>query len=121
MDKKIIISKSKYLAGLQCLKYFWYLINAKEEIPQPDFVNRFIFNQGTFVGQYAKKLYPGGIDLGKIGDLKEQLVKTFELLSERKPLFEASVSFENVYSRADILVPAGIGGGGVVLVKKSTP
>ncbi len=120
MDKKIIISKSKYLAGLQCLKYFWYLINAKEEIPQPDFVNQFIFNQGMLVGEYAKKLYPGGIDLGKIGDLKEQLVKTFELLSERKPLFEASCSFENVYSRADILIPENADRWDIFEVKGST-
>jgi hypothetical protein len=120
MYKKVIISKSKYLAGLQCLKYFWYQVNAKEMIPQPGFVNQFIFKQGILVGEYAKKLYPGGIDLGKIGDLKEQLVKTFELLSEKKPLFEASCSFENVYSRADILVPADMGGWDIVEVKSST-
>src|SRR4030043_29091 len=84
----------------------WFMPGiSKQMIPQPGFVNQFIFKQGILVGEYAKKLYPGGIDLGKIGDLKEQLVKTFELLSEKKPLFEASCSFENVYSRADILVP----------------
>ncbi len=120
MNKKIIISKSKYLAALQCLKYFWYQINAREEIPQPDFVNQFIFNQGILVGEYAKKLYPGGIDLGKIGDLKEQLVKTFELLPERKTLFEASCSFGNVYCRADILVPVNVDKWDIVEVKSST-
>jgi len=120
MDKKVIISKSKYMAGLQCLKYFWYQVNAKEVIPQPDFVTRFIFKQGILVGEYAKKLYPGGIDLGKIGDLKEQLVKTSELLSENKPLFEASCSSGNVYSKADILVPAEKGRWDIVEVKSST-
>lgn len=120
MDKKIIISKSRYLAGLQCLKYFWYQINAKEEIPQPDFVNQFIFNQGMLVGEYAKRLYPGGIDLGKADDLKEQLVETLELLSERKTLFEASCSFGNVYCRADILVPADADRWDIVEVKSST-
>ena len=120
MGRNIIISKSKYLAGLQCLKYFWYLINAREEIPQPDFVNRFIFNQGILVGEYAKRLYPDGIDLGKIGDLKEQLVRTSDLLSERRPLFEASVSFENVYSRADILIPVNTDRWDIVEVKSST-
>ncbi|MFA5015141.1 MAG: DUF2779 domain-containing protein, partial [Actinomycetota bacterium] len=120
MGKNIIISKSKYLAGLQCLKYFWFLINAKEEVPQPDFVNRFIFNQGTLVGEYAKNLYPDGIDLGKIGDLKEQLARTLELLSGRRPLFEASISSGNVYSRADILVPVDTDSWDIVEVKSST-
>ncbi|MDP3011947.1 MAG: DUF2779 domain-containing protein, partial [Candidatus Hydromicrobium sp.] len=120
MDRKIIISKSKYLAGLQCLKYFWYQVNAREEIPEPGFTAQFIFKQGLLVGEYAKKLYPEGIDLGKIGDLKEQLVKTSELLSERKPLFEASCSFGNVYSRADILVPADTDRWDIIEVKSST-
>ena len=120
MDRKIIISKSKYLAGLQCLKYLWYQVNAREEIPEPGFTAQFIFKQGLLVGEYAKKLYPEGIDLGKIGDLKEQLVKTFELLSERKPLFEASCSFGNVYSRADILVPADTDRWDIIEVKSST-
>ena len=120
MDRKIIISKSKYLAGLQCLKYLWYQVNAREEIPEPGFTAQFIFKQGLLVSEYAKKLYPEGIDLGKIGDLKEQLVKTSELLSERKPLFEASCSFGNVYSRADILVPADIDRWDIIEVKSST-
>ncbi|MFZ3105779.1 MAG: DUF2779 domain-containing protein, partial [Candidatus Hydromicrobium sp.] len=120
MDRKIIISKSKYLAGLQCLKYLWYQVNAREEIPGPGFTAQFIFKQGLLVGEYAKKLYPEGIDLGKIGDLKEQLVKTSELLSERKPLFEASCSFGNVYSRADILVPADTDRWDIIEVKSST-
>lgn len=120
MNRKIIISKSKYLAGLQCLKYLWYQVNASEEIPEPDFTAQFIFNQGMLVGEYAKKLYPGGIDLGKIGDLKEQLVKTSELLSGRKPLFEASCSSGCVYSRADILVPADTDRWDIIEVKSST-
>lgn len=120
MNRRIIISKSKYLAGLQCLKYFWYRVNAPEEIPEPGFTARFIFNQGMLVGEYAKKLYPGGTDLGKIGDLKEQLVKTSELLSERKPLFEASCSSGGVYSRADILVPAETDRWDIIEVKSST-
>ncbi len=120
MDRKIIISKSKYLAGLQCLKYFWYQINAREEIPQPDFVNQFIFNQGIQVGEYAKKLYPEGIDLGKIGGLKEQLIKTFEILPERKPVFEASCSSGCVYCRVDVLVPADENKWDIIEVKSST-
>jgi len=120
MNRKIIISKSKYLAGLQCLKYLWYRVNASGEIPEPDFAARFIFNQGMLVGEYAKKLYPGGIDLGKISDLKEQLVKTSELLSERKPLFEASCSSGSVYSRADILLPADADRWDIIEVKSST-
>ena len=118
--KKIIISKSKYMAGLQCLKYMWYQVHAREEIPEPDFSTRFMFRQGHLVGEYAKKLFPDGIDLGKLKDIGEQLSKTAELLPERRPIFEASVSAENVYSRADILKPAPGNTWDIIEVKSAT-
>ena len=52
MDKNKIISKSKYVAGLQCLKYLWYLINEQEAIPPFDEVTQFRFQQGHDVGNY---------------------------------------------------------------------
>ncbi len=90
MKKRIIISKSKYMAGLQCRKLQWYRVNSREEIPEPGFSTRFMFKQGMLVGEYAKKLFPGGIDLGKLRNIGEQLVKTYEVLHERRPIFEAS-------------------------------
>ncbi len=120
MERRIIISKSKYLAGLQCPRFFWYQVNAREEIPPPDFVTRYIFRQGLMVGEYARKLYPGGINVEKTGDIKLQLINTFDLLSERKPLFEASCSSGNVYCRTDILLPAGTDRWDIVEVKSST-
>jgi len=120
VNKKIIISKSKYMAGFQCSKYLWYLVNKREEIPKPGFVSTYIFNQGIQVGEYAKKLYPDGIDVEKTGDLKTQLINTSELLSQRKTLFEASRSSQNMYSRADILVPADKDMWDIIEVKSST-
>ncbi len=120
MNKKIIISKSKYLYGLQCKKYFWYQVNARDQVPGPDFSTMFIFRQGILVGNFAKKLYPEGIDLGKIRDIGSQLLKTIELLEQRKPLFEASCSSNNVYSRADILVPVEEDQWDIIEVKSST-
>ncbi len=120
MVKKVILSKSRFLAGLQCLKYLWYLVNKREEIPEPDFATSFIFNQGIRVGEYAKKLYPDGIDLSYFKNLKEQIIKTLEVLPERKPVFEAACSHGPLYSRADILVPAGDKRWDIVEVKSST-
>ncbi len=120
MDRGVIISKSRYLKGLQCLKYLWYLVNDREKIPQTDFVGQFVFNQGIQVGEYAKKLYPGGVDLSKIKDFREQLGKTREALSGRNAIFEASCSYGNVYARADILVPVDRDRWDIIEVKSST-
>ena len=118
--KKIIISKSKYMSGLQCPKYMWYQVHAREDIPEPDFSTRFMFHQGHLVGEYAKKLFPDGIDLGKMRDIREQLEKTRAVLAERKPVFEASISSGNVYSRVDILKPAPGDTWDIIEVKSAT-
>ena len=120
MRKNIIISKSKYMAGLQCHKYLWYQINDRDKVPGPDFSTRFMFKQGMLVGEYAKKLFPEGIDLGKLRDIKEQIVKTSEMLVKRRPIFEASVSTGKVYSRADILKPAVRDSWDIIEVKSAT-
>ena len=118
--KKIIISKSKYMAGLQCPRYMWYQVHAREEIPEPDFSTRFMFHQGHMVGEYAKKLFPGGIGLGRLKDMGEQLARTYESLMQRKPIFEATVSAGNVYCRADILKPAAGNMWDIIEVKSAT-
>jgi len=118
--RKIIISKSKYMAGLQCPKYMWYQVHARDEIPEPDFSTRFMFSQGHLVGEYAKKLYPEGIDLGKVPDISRQLAMTSELIEERKTIFEASISTGNVYCRADVLKPAGGDAWDIIEVKSAT-
>jgi hypothetical protein len=118
--KKSIITKSKYMAGLRCMKYLWYIVNAGEEIPEPDFSTKFIFDQGLLVGQYAKKLFPDGKDMSIFRDPDIQIAKTLELLPQRHPIFEASSCSGNVYSRADILKPASGNRWDIIEVKSST-
>jgi len=58
-----LISKSSYLSGLQCHKFLWYKFNAKNEIPEYDAGTQAIFDQGHLVGEYAKKMFPDGIEI----------------------------------------------------------
>src|SRR4030042_5052888 len=86
MDKNKIISKSKYVAGLQCLKYLWYLINDPEAIPPFDEVTQFRFQQGHDVGNLAKSLFPGGIDIEYRVDIKAELARARELTNLGTPV-----------------------------------
>ena len=70
--------------------------------------------------EYAKRLFPEGIDLGKVRDIGEQLIKTSELLAERRPIFEASISSGNLYARVDILKPAPGNKWDIIEVKSAT-
>ena len=117
----MFISKSKYLSGLQCHKLLWYNYNAKDEIPEISAATQAIFDQGHIVGEYAKKLFPGGIEVAKGTIAFEQVIEQSQkLISERKPLFEAAFKYKNAYARVDILNPVGKTKWDIIEVKSST-
>jgi hypothetical protein len=95
MGKNIRISKSKYVAGLQCLKYLWYLINEPQAIPPYDEVTEFIFQQGHDVGNLAKSMFPGGIDIEFGKDINA------ELAMARKLTNLAALTTDDPYAATD--------------------
>ena len=70
-----LLSKSRYINGLQCLKYLWITYNDPERIPETDTVTQYIFDQGHVVGELAKKLFPSAIDTSQ-DDFMEGYGKT---------------------------------------------
>lgn len=145
-DNKIsdkILSKSKYISGIQCLKYLWYLVNEPDSIPPYDDAALFRFQQGHEVGELAKKLYPEGVEIGHGNDIRAEL-KIAEMMTGlcsheklsgisvsgksgdktsaagRIPLFEPAFSYKNSFARADILAPAEPDLWDIIEVKSST-
>jgi len=114
------ISKSKYLAGLQCAKLLWTHYNDRDAIPEPDAAKQAIFDTGHEVGDLAKQLYPGGVEVPWSRDLGETVAATRALLPRRIPIFEASFATGGGYCRADILVPVGTDQWDLYEVKSST-
>lgn len=113
-----LLTKSKYLAGLQCPKLLWTLINEKEIIPEIDSSTQKIFDTGTQIGILATSLFPDGIKVTE-NSFMENINETKELLKQNKPLFEAGFMINNLFSRADILVPNN-DGWDIIEVKSST-
>ncbi|MBW2972858.1 DUF2779 domain-containing protein [Candidatus Woesearchaeota archaeon] len=101
-----LLTKSKYLIGLQCPKYLWIVFNDSKQIPKAGVPDEFKFKEGEKVGELAKKLFPDGIDL-PADDFVKNLEESEKALKERKPLFEAGFKFGNIFSRADVIVPVG--------------
>ncbi|MFO7772795.1 MAG: DUF2779 domain-containing protein [Dehalococcoidia bacterium] len=114
-----LLSKSKYLSGLQCPKLLWTLVNQADSLPEVDIVTQHIFDQGHLVGEYAKQLFPGGIDIPH-DDFMENIITTRKLLTERKPLFEAGILAGGIYCRVDILDPVNEDEWDIVEIKSST-
>jgi hypothetical protein len=114
------LSKTKYLNGLQCKKLLWHIYNEPEAIPDPDEATQAIFEQGHLVGDYAKKLFPKGIEVDHTGSFEDGLKSTRELILKRVPIFEAALAYKNCYARADIIEPVGKDKWDLIEVKSST-
>jgi hypothetical protein len=108
-DRAIHISKSKYLAGLQCPKLLWTWFNDRDLIPEPGPSQQHIFDTGHLIGDLAKELYPGGKEVPMIVGTKDAIeltvTATRDLIKRRRPIFEASFLVDARYCRVDILVP----------------
>jgi hypothetical protein len=117
-----LLTKSFYVSGVECSAYLWLLVNDPSKIPEVNDAVKHRMQEGTLVGEFAKKLFPDGIDvlLGK----DENPTKTKELLKEGKPLFEAGFLHETergmINARIDILVPAKNNEWDIIEVKSST-
>ena len=114
-----LLTKTKYLSGLQCLRYLWVLFNDPDRVPAPDLNTQYGFDQGHLVGELAKKLFPDGIDVPQ-SNFRRNIDQTIRLMKERKPLFEAGILSGNLYSRVDILYPADDESWDIIEVKSST-
>ncbi|MBM3254525.1 MAG: DUF2779 domain-containing protein, partial [Candidatus Omnitrophica bacterium] len=114
------LSKTKYMAGLQCPKLLWYGYNRQEDLPEVDAATQAIFDQGKAVGEVAKKLYPGGITLQRDFMPEKQSEKSLEAAKLRKPLFEAGFVNKQAYALADVLNPVGRNAWDLIEVKSST-
>ena len=102
----MLLTKSNYLLGLQCPKLLWVTKNDKKRIPEPNEVTLKKFKDGILLGELATKVFPKGKEI-PTKDFKETIKQTELLLLEKVPLFEASFLVDNLYLRADILVPVG--------------
>lgn len=115
------ISKSKFLQGLQCPKLLWSAYNAKHLFPEVDASLQAVFDQGHEIGDFAKQMYPSGIGIDTAPtDFEGAIQLTQKHLPSRRPIFEATVSANGGFARADILNPVGKDEWDIIEVKSTT-
>ena len=116
-----LLSKSKFLTGLQCSKLLRHAVHASHRLPAPDDTQQAIFDQSHEVGALARQWFPDGIEVGPdISDLDDPLHLTQPALKRRQPLFEAAFSAEGGYGRVDVLRPAPDDAWDLIEVKSTT-
>ena len=116
-----MLSKSRYMAGLQCPKRLWYEVNARELVPGFGPATLAVFEQGHEVGRLAQRLYPGGVEIARDQRAWKSLVAATErVVRARKPVYEGAFTFDGGACRVDVLAPVEDGLWDLVEVKSTT-
>jgi hypothetical protein len=87
------ISKSKFVAGVQCLKRLYFQVHEPELAAQSDGADETPFEQGHEVGLLARELFPGGIEVDSSVGLSQAIGATKELVAnpEVPAIFEGDI------------------------------
>jgi len=100
------LSKSKFISGLQCHKRLYLEIHSPELATEPDEETQAVLDNGSDVGELARGRFPGGVLVEwENGNLTLALRRTEDLLKQPRvtAIFEATLKFENVLVRVDVL------------------
>jgi predicted RecB family nuclease len=99
------ISKSKFIAGVQCLKRLYWQVHQPELAAVPEAAVEAIMQQGQDVGLLAHQLFPGGVEVSYDAGLDEAIRTTRELVADAKvpAVFEGTFEHGGVLVRVDVL------------------
>ena len=117
------LSKSKYMAGCQCVRRVWLACRAPELASKPDPAKQAIFDLGHEVGRCAHRLFPHGVLVSQAAwEHGEAIERTRALLADPAvpAIFEAAFEHAGVRIRADVLERLPGGRFGLREVKAST-
>jgi hypothetical protein len=121
--KSPLLSKSRFLAGLQCPLRLWYQCFDRQLAREVSHGQQALFDTGHEVGELATRSYPGGRLIEEEYYRHPQAVKSTRAAmdnSEITAIFEAAFVFNGVRIRVDILERLENGSWNLVEVKSST-
>jgi len=102
----IQLSKSKFVAGVQCLKRLYLQLYQPELAAESDDGQEALFEQGQEVGILARTAFPGGVLIDTDPDhMDDALARTAALMDDPcvPAIFEATFRHKGVLVRVDIL------------------
>lgn len=101
-----MLSKSKYVAGKQCIKRLWLLKKRPDLIPEVSASTQARFDSGNRIGRLVQQRFPNGVEVPfpKDRDFQEMCATTQRHMSERvETLFEAAFIEDEVLVLCDVL------------------
>ena len=88
-----VLSKSRFVSGVQCAKKLFLELNQKELKPAISASQQAVFDQGHRIGKMAQDLYPNGIDLTSLThfDYTDAIDNTLNEMQKKTPVFFDSI------------------------------
>ena len=116
------LSKSRFVAGCQCLRRLYWQVHEPELAAPPDAAAEAIIQQGQEVGILARMPFPGGVEVDCSRGLADAIRTTRELVAnpEIPAIFEAVFEHQNVLVKVDILHRRRDGRWRLIEVKSTT-
>jgi hypothetical protein len=101
-----MLSKTRFLAGLQCHLRLWYQCYDRDLAPEASPSQQAIFNAGHVVGRLATQLFPEGVRIEEDHLHHNEAVRsTIKAMQDPavKAIYEAAFVYDDVRIRVDIL------------------
>jgi hypothetical protein len=123
MKNAPILSKSRFLAGLQCPLRLWFQCYDRDLASEVLAAQQAVFDAGHEVGRLATQVYPNGVLINEpYYQHKQAIESTLKAIQdlEVKAIYEAAFLYDGVRIRVDILERLEDGFWNLVEVKSST-
>ena len=123
MQNVPMLSKSRFLAGLQCPLRLWYQCYDRDLASEVSAAQQAVFDAGHKVGKLATQLYPAGVLIDEpYYQHKRAVESTLKAMQdpEVKAIYEAAFLYDDVRIRVDVLDRLEDGSWNLVEVKSST-
>ena len=117
------LTKSLFMAGIQCLKKLYLAVHHKELAEPPSLADKSIMEAGISVGELACDVFPGGYKIEPMGKSRNQIVEETRKAMNRNDInsiYEASFELDNCFLRADIMERQADNCWNLIEVKSST-
>ncbi len=101
-----LLSKTRFMAGLQCLKRLYLESYHRELLPPVDPAQQALFDSGTSVGELARGLFPGGFLISEDYLAHDRAVsRTRHAIADGlvPSIYEAAFTHDGIRTRVDIL------------------
>jgi len=105
-EKTPLLSKSRFLSGLQCHKRLYYECFHRDLADPVDIAQQAIFDSGTSVGELARDIYLGGVLVNYDHFHHDEAVAATKTMVDDfsiPAIYEAGFQFNHVRTRVDIL------------------